>query len=582
MAGTITGTVRSAATSQPLGSIVVDAYDTAGTLRGSGTTDQSGTYILALPAGSYRVLAWDRLGVWATMFGGNAESFDTTPVTVIGENDVTRRDFALVGGGTVAGSVVRANGSPAAGAVVEVYNLSGTRRAFASTNSQGNYSIVLPPGQYKLIAYDPNGEYSFSFHPGVRTFAEASPVAVATAALSAVDFRLEIAARVSGTVVDLASGLPLGAISVYAYTPSGVQVTTTTTGANGMFSLAVPAGDYRIVAADPSRRYATGFYGLGRSFETSPVIALKSGTSQGDVHLGLMRAATIAGRVTDSSGVPLSNVTAAAYNLDGTLHASAVTAADGSYELLVAPGTLKLLVFDANLVYATAFFGGARDFTSANALALAAGQALRELDFRLSPGGRITGTVRANGSPRAGITVAAYDAAGFLTGSATTRAEGTFAFVLPAGDYRIIAFDPAKVYVTAYDGGAVTFETTVPRAVSAGSSGTVDFDLRRGILVHGQVTNAAGQPVEVNVYAVDAAGNRVAGALSTGGAFAIVVAPGGYKFMAVDPQGRYRVTYFENASTLGAARWVNVTEGMPIPPIVFQLETSMRRRAVRS
>ena len=158
MAGTITGTVRSAATSQPLGSIVVDAYDPAGTLRGSGTTDQSGTYILALPAGSYRVLAWDRLGVWATMFDGNAESFDTTPLTVIGENDVTRRDFALVGGGTVAGSVVRANGSPAAGAVVEVYNLSGTRRAFASTNSQGNYSIVLPPGQYKLIAYDPNGE----------------------------------------------------------------------------------------------------------------------------------------------------------------------------------------------------------------------------------------------------------------------------------------------------------------------------------------------------------------------------------------------------------------------------------------
>jgi hypothetical protein len=582
VAGTITGTVRVATTAQPLGSIVIDAYDTTGTLRGSATSDQSGTYILALPAGNYRLLAWDAgRFIYATAFDGHAESFETTPLTAVGSNDTVRRDFSLVVGGTMSGTVVRSNGRGASGAAVEVYNLSGTRRAFTTADSEGRYSMLVAPGEYKVIAYDPAGEYSFSFYPGVRTFAEADRLGVAPAATTAIDFRLDIASRLSGVVVDLSTGLPLGGIIVYAYTPAGLQVTSTPTNANGTFFLSVPAGDYRVVAADPARRYANGFYGLGRAFETSPIVTVKAGASQADVQLGLLRGATVSGRVRDSGGLPLANVTAVAYNTDGTAHALTTTKADGAFELFVAPGAYKLGVFDGNLVYAAAFFGGSRDFVSSNAFALASGQSVGGMDFTLQRGGRVSGTVRENGQPRAGITVAAYDAAGVFSGSGVTAADGTFAFVVPPGQYRFVAFDGSLVHAPAYDGGAATFESTVPRLIAAGSSGIVDFALQRGVAIRGTVLTTSGSPISgVSVFAVDGAGNRVSGSTADDGSFAHAVPPGSYKLVAVDPGHRYAVTYWDGVATLGAARWVNVAE--PLPAIAFWLDPVLRRRGVRS
>src|SRR5687767_1005660 len=198
VAGTITGTIRSAESGLPLGSKVVAAYDTTGTLRGTATSDATGLYVLTLPAGSYRVLAYDPAGVYATMFDANAESFETSPVTTVGAVDTVRRDFSLVAGGTVSGSVAVTGGAPLADAVVEAYNLSGTRRGFTTANAQGLFSMVLPPGDYKILAYDPSARYGFSFFRDAVAFPEATPVTVRAAQDSGVTFRLAVAGRITG------------------------------------------------------------------------------------------------------------------------------------------------------------------------------------------------------------------------------------------------------------------------------------------------------------------------------------------------------------------------------------------------
>ena len=577
-AGTITGTVTSAETRLPLASKVVAAYDTTGTLRGTATTDGTGLYVLTLPAGSYRILAYDLDGVYATSFDGDADSFETSPLTTIGTSNSVKRDFALITGGTISGSVTVPGGTALANAVVEAYNLSGTRRGFTTTNAQGFFSMVLPPGEYKLVAYDPSGAYAFTFHREAIAFRDAGPVTVRARQDTSISFRLSLAGRITGSVTD-AAGLPLSGIEVFAYTADGAAVMSVKTNANGSFNFSLPAGAYRIVAADPSRQFATAFHGGTGAFETSTVINLGAG-GQRNLQFVLSRGATISGRVVDAAGNPVANVVAAAYNLDGTLHATAFTGADGTYELLVAPGTYKLVVFDSEMVYATRFLGGARDFASASAVGVATGQTLRGFDFSIITGGRVTGTVRDGSEPRAGITVAAYDAAGTLMASAVTNAAGSYALVLPPGDYRIVAFDQDLRYAASYDGGVNSFDETLPRTVNADATIVIDIALRRGMVVSGDVVDGNGEPLSgVNVFALDGAGNRVAGGVSLDGTFSMAVPAGTYKFVAVDGSGRYAVTYWQNAKTLASAEFVTVSS--QTPRLRFVLEQVMRRRAIR-
>lgn len=533
LGGTVTGTIRAAASHEPLAGKIAAAYDTAGTLRASATSDATGLYLLSLPAGNYRVLAYDNAGVYATAFDGSAESFETTPLTTVGAANSVTRDFPLVIGGSATGLVTSTSGAPRMDAVVEAYNLSGTRRGFTTTNASGVYSIVLPPGQYKFVAYDANPNFSFSFYRDVRTFAEAVPVGVAASQVTGgINFKIELSARVTGMVVEGATGLPLAGITVYAYTPAGALVDETATGGAGTFGFTLPPGDYRFVAADRARTFAPGFFGSVLSFETASVVPLTAGSQQSNVQLALTRGATIAGVVRDASGAAVPNVTVAAYNADGTLHTTATANASGAYQLLVAPGTYNLAVFDLQLNYATRLFGGS--------LGVATGQALHGMNFSLLRGGRVTGTVRDGATPHAGITVAAYDAAGILAASAITDANGAYAFVVTPGNYRIVAFDTANRFAASYDLGAPSFDQTVPRSIAAGATVTADIALRHGVTVTGEVVDASGNAVSgVNVFALDDASNRVSGATSSGGAFTMIVPAGTYRFAAVDPAGRY-------------------------------------------
>src|SRR5688500_1177200 len=68
----ITGTGRDRETNSPLASRRAAAYTASGFLLATSTTDSQGRYTLNVPAGSYRVLAFDQEGVYATTFASNA------------------------------------------------------------------------------------------------------------------------------------------------------------------------------------------------------------------------------------------------------------------------------------------------------------------------------------------------------------------------------------------------------------------------------------------------------------------------------------------------------------------------------
>lgn len=527
IAATFQGVVRDRQTSTPLAGMVVAAYTAAGFLQATGTTDPAGRYVLTVPAGGYRVLAYDNNGTYATTFGNDAESFETSPVVTVGASDTRTIDFTLTRGGTVVGQV-SANGVLVANAVVEAYNLSGTRRGFTRTNGAGMFSLVLPPGEYKLAAFEESGTFAAEFFRDRATFAEADRVAVNAGQTSVVQFTLPRTSRLNGLVTDT-SGRGLGGIEVRAYNSGGALVARTTTNATGAFTLTVPAGGYRFVALDPALAYASEFLGHTDSFERSQLVSVQEGDERNDLRFTLTRGGRFSGRVLDAqSGAALADVSVAAYNLDGTLRATTRTASDGTYTLVVPPGEYKLAAFDESLRFATEFYGGTRTFRGAGALPAVQEITAASLDFRLDAGLRVSGTVREGTMPVAGITVAAFDPSGEFIASGTTNAAGQYALVVAPGEYRLVAFDPELRYAVAFESGT-SFDAAPPRTV--GAAVTVDFAVARGIRIGGTVVDPRGRPLDgLEITALDANGNRVASATSREGAFELVLLPGTYRF----------------------------------------------------
>src|SRR5256885_8616789 len=76
---TIKGSITDGVRHTALPSMVAAAYTPTGSLVMTATSDPQGNYTLNLPAGRYRLLAYDINGAFATEFGGNAGSFGRPP-----------------------------------------------------------------------------------------------------------------------------------------------------------------------------------------------------------------------------------------------------------------------------------------------------------------------------------------------------------------------------------------------------------------------------------------------------------------------------------------------------------------------
>lgn len=582
-AQTISGTVRDPETGAALRSMVVAAYTSTGTLQANVTTDVNGRFDLALPAGGYRVLAYDPAGTYATQFAGDAPSFEESPEIVIAGLQTFTINFSLRRGGTVSGMVLTSNGLRP-GIVVAAYNLSGTRRGFTTTSGTGSYSIVLPPGDYKMAAYDDAAAFAPAFFRDRTSFAEADVVNVtAGRGLTGIDFLLQPGARVAGAITD-GSGAPIANATVVAYTASGQVVAFATTGNDGKFLMTLPLGTYRFVAVDTSFTYAAGFLGEAASFDASPAITLSAGQFRSDLSFRLTKGGLVEGRVIDAAtGAGIAGITVAAYNPDGSMRTFVITDANGRYVLLLPPGDFRIAAFDPSLTFATQFYAGQNSFLRAVSITATVGQRVTLQPFALSHAGRVAGVVAddRNGAPLAGVVVAAYDSDGILVASTTTSATGNYRLALPAGAYRLIGFDPQLLYAPGYTGGATSFDTSAPVTVTADADTRNDLRLLRGTRVSGTVLDDERRPVSgIQVTALDLSQNRTASATTAAdGSFQFALVPGRYKLVAIDPAGRYRISYFGGPTFSDAAALTVDATGAPRVTIIVQRFS--RRRAVR-
>jgi hypothetical protein len=348
----ISGTVTQAGTGAPVAGGWVAVLRTADfSIAAGAATDASGNFSAEVPPGQYYVYGIDPSGRHVAGFHGGTNATVVT-VTAGAQTDV---DPVLASSrGSVTGTVTeQGTGTPVAGAWVLSLNAGGTAEALTTANASGQFTIAdLKPGSHYLAYVDPTGAHApefFGDSPNVPEATTATVTAGATTTANGTPPAQTASATgstLTGTVTESGTGVPLVGARVIALRASDYGfVRAVETDAGGHYSLALPAGEYKLAFVDGSGQHVpewyddTPYYELGSaSSATAPGVAdaaLNHGTG------------SVSGTVTDDpSAAPVGGAWVLAIANDG-LAGGAVTAADGTYTLAGLPvGTYRITFAD--------------------------------------------------------------------------------------------------------------------------------------------------------------------------------------------------------------------------------------------
>jgi len=469
--GTITGTVTDAVTGAPLSNISVALYSASGaSVAPFAATDLSGVYThRGLTTAAYYLRT-------AYAFPYHDELYDNLPcpngsctvtagqaVSVTVNTTTSGIDFALVKGGTIAGTVTDAGTGAALPDVwVAAHTTSGELAGSIMTNGSGAYALGgLQTGTYYVRAsnrYPYLGElYNNVPCPGGNcAWPAGTAVAVTTGATtSGIDFSLARGGTITGTVTAAGTGAPISGVLVYVYTSSREGAGQGWTDASGVYSVdGLAPGTYYLRTQNGAGYWDEAYDNVPcRASLCDPrtgtgVTAAASATTSG-IDFVLDRGGTIAGTVTAAStGAPLPNVQVRAYAAGGATGGQGMTDASGSFSIpFLDPGTYFLHTVNA-LPYLDEVYddrpcpGGSCNVLSGTPVSVNVNATTSGINFSLAAGGSIAGTVTHGlaGAPLADVLVAVLSESGALAGSDFTNASGVYEIAgLAAGTWYVRA-----------------------------------------------------------------------------------------------------------------------------------------------
>ncbi len=382
----IEGTVRDAATGQPLADIAVELWiegESGWSQAAFAFTDPDGRYRFApLWPGTYVVQFWDMDGNYADQYFDGATVFgDATRIHLSWGEQRTNVNAAMTSAARISGRVTSSLGAPLADilvqALVEADGDWWLSRA-TTTDPDGRYEVRgLAAGVYRVLFWDENGEYGFQVWNGVSFVEDGSNIVLAAGqAVSGIDAVLPLGARLGGRITDLDGQTPLPGIGVqlYGYAPAGWRsnyLPFVVTEADGSFLLAgLPPGTFRLEFLDETAEYLPEFFAASVTFEGASNLVVAAGEALTNLTMRLTRASRIRGTVLRPGGRGRGGIEVVAYQRESNgapwrAVSSAVSGEDGSYELGgLRAGTYRLLFHDPSGVYADVVFDGAPDLDS--------------------------------------------------------------------------------------------------------------------------------------------------------------------------------------------------------------------------
>ena len=576
LGGTITGTVTNAASGAPIQNVNVDIFNSSGVFVTVSGTDASGNYTTSgLAGGAYYAQTFNSLGFVDDLYNNIAcPGFSCivttgTPISVTVGAATSHISFALAPGGLVSGRVIDAATSAALTSVtVDIYSSSGSFAASAFTDASGNYTTFagLPTGTYYALAFSSgfiDELYSNIPCPGFScTITTGTPIPVVGGSTTGnINFALSRGGAFSGTVTNATTSTAASGVTVQAYFSTGAFAGSTATNGSGVYTLGgLAPGSYFARTFNSQGLIDQLFQNISCTTNctvtTGTAIPVTAGSTTGNVNFGLAAGGTITGTVTNAAGgAPIQNANVDIYNSSGLFVGGSNTNVLGNYTSTGLPtGTYYALTFNSqgfvdelyNNITCPVF---SCSFTAGTPISVTAGAATSHINFALTTGGAISGTVTnaTTSAVASGVTVEAYSSTGAFVGSTATNGAGVYTLgALPAGSYFARTFNSQglidQLYNVACSGSSCTVTTGTPIPVTAGSTtGNINFALALGGRISGRVVDAATSAALSNVSI---------GVYSSSGSFAasaVTDASGNYTTSTGLPTG----TYYAEASSSG-------------------------------
>jgi protocatechuate 3,4-dioxygenase beta subunit len=272
---------------------------------------------------------------------------------------------------------------------------------------------------------------------------------------------------IKGTVIDLATGLPVPRARVAVLSMEQPQATTTDD--EGRFTLTkLKRGSVSLMADKAT--YVPGFYPeRGQSVRTRPVV-LSEGQTIENLRLTMYRGGAIAGRVVDQYGDPVEAAQVEVIRLSARSRRQAqgprrfsgngsrtddigqfrvARLEPGSYLLVASP--LRTRSDDGGPVDARTFYPGVLAADLAQVITLERGQSMTGLELAMLPATltKLSGTViSARGGPVTSGSISVHQQTagggiGWADQGTTIRADGTFEFSVQPGEY-VLGAEPRE------------------------------------------------------------------------------------------------------------------------------------------
>jgi IPT/TIG domain/Carboxypeptidase regulatory-like domain len=566
--GSISGTVTDASSAHhPLAGVVV-TVSTPGTqgTAASAVTSTAGAYqVSALePAADYQVCfsapaavtggATDASGYVSECYSGIPPGGTPTPVTVTPGATTAGIGAALAAGAAISGTVTEAApaDAPLAGVLVSVYvpALMGPAGT-AVTSSTGTYQVKgLPAAADSQVCFDAAGAtggssdstgYVNQCYLGVAEGGSPTPVASLPGQVtSGINASMAPGGAISGVVTDAvpANG-PLAGVDVWVHVPGLMGPGhSTVTAADGTYRVSgLPAGSEYTVCFSATYRVAQ-CYDAAPPWAAPTTLSVTAGDVTSGINAALVLGGVVTGTVTDAAGThqPLENVgVAVSTNSEGVPSYDAWTSSDGTYSLVVAPGSAYRVCFHASGAsggsgadpgYIDQCYSGQTALGGGDPVAVVAGLTTSGIDAAMVPGGAIAGTVTqaGTGAPLEMVHVSVAltsDPTADVFGT-TTLTDGTYNLIATPGTYRV-CFDGTGAtggssggsgYVPQCYDNVPLGGTTTPVTITDVGATTPGIDAALELAgsgsVSGTVTDAAGNGLErvhVFVWSKSAGGN---------------------------------------------------------------------------
>jgi protocatechuate 3,4-dioxygenase beta subunit len=471
--GTVSGVATSAQTGLPISGATIDLIHAGTHIIATTTTAMNGSYSITANPSNYTIRA-------------SATSFQTQTISVqIKNNQTSTVNFSLQSNpGTISGQVLDAMSAPIPGVTVNILQgdvLAGS----ATTNAMGNYSVTgLTPNSY-IVTANKTGYQTGSVGAIVQSDMTTT-----------VNFTLQTnPGTVSGTVTDLATGLPIEDAHVEAIL-NDVVIALAHTDSFGNYSLTELApGSYTISAEATNYQTRTIGATVSAGMTTTVNLALQSNPG------------TVSGTVTDATtGLPIAGVTVEIHS-DITL--STLTDPSGNYTITGLPPGAYVMHAHAD------------DYQTAVTGVIVQSDQTATVNFSLQPNpGTLSGTViDANTMLPIAGTLIEINAGNIPIETTLTDASG---------NYSITGVSPGSYVIHAH---ATNYQISIADAtIQSNQTTTTNFSLQSNPgTVSGTVTAAvggspiAGATVEANLNDVviistltDSSGNYSLSSLAPG------------------------------------------------------------------